>query len=248
MLPIQIGLNIGNVLSERSHSVLLQASEILRIKRSAPAVNSATGAVTKSARRWFESLSKYVHIIILISYLTIFSFLFQAPVEGPPPPVPMESQWIRNAIHMTANSIGLSVAYFMQKTAVTFGGCTMGSEYLLITFEDLIDPLLSKLSLPTLKRKRYTNKSIYPQVCILSYLIIFQRMLPRNSFCRAPWSLLVSTAKWEESPLGRKVPSWGSYSPLLWWLRHAYRRMCLLLCLKMSELLSLLTLICCSLG
>ena len=51
MLPIQIGLNIGNVLSERSHSVLLQASEILRIKRSAPAVNSATGAVTKSARR-----------------------------------------------------------------------------------------------------------------------------------------------------------------------------------------------------
>ena len=148
---------------------------------------------------------------------------------------------------MTANSIGLSVAYFMQKTAVTFGGCTMGSEYLLITFEDLIDPLLCKLSLPTLKRKRYTNKLIHPQVRILSYLIIFQRTLLRSWFCRAPWSLLVSTAKWGASPLGRKVPSWGSYLPLLWWLRHAYRRMCLLLCLKMSELLSLLPLICCPL-
>ena len=96
--------------------------------------------------------------------------MYLGSVGSPPTPVPMESQWIRNAIHMTANSIGLSVAYFMQKTAVTFGGCTMGSEYLLITFEDLVDPLLSKLSLPTLKRKCYQHKIMHPQIQISSHL------------------------------------------------------------------------------
>ena len=98
------------------------------------------------------SIYNIIDTITLICYLTIATSMYLGSVGSPPTPVPMESQWIRNAIHMTANSIGLSVAYFMQKTAVTFGGCTMGSEYLLITFEDLVDPLLSKLSLPTLKR------------------------------------------------------------------------------------------------
>ena len=64
-----------------------------------------------------------------------------------------ENQWIRSLMHMVGNSIGLSVAYFMQKTAVTFGGCMMGSEFLLTSFEELADPLLDHLTLPTLKRE-----------------------------------------------------------------------------------------------
>jgi hypothetical protein len=55
-------------------------------------------------------------------------------------------------MHMVGNSIGLSVAYFMQRTAVTFGGCMMGSEFLLTSFEELADPLLDRLTLPTLRR------------------------------------------------------------------------------------------------
>ena len=60
--------------------------------------------------------------------------------------------WIQSMMHMMGNSIGLSVAYFMQKTSVTFGGCMMGSEYLLQSFEELADPLLERVALPTLKR------------------------------------------------------------------------------------------------
>lgn len=63
-----------------------------------------------------------------------------------------ENQWLQSIMHMVGNSIGLSVAYFMQKTSVTFGGCMMGSEYLLQSFEELADPLLDRLALPTLKR------------------------------------------------------------------------------------------------
>ena len=66
-----------------------------------------------------------------------------------------ENQWLQSIMHMVGNSIGLSVAYFMQKTSVTFGGCMMGSEYLLQSFEELADPLLDRLALPTLKRSSY---------------------------------------------------------------------------------------------
>ena len=67
-----------------------------------------------------------------------------------------ENQWMQSIMHMVGNSIGLSVAYFMQKTSVTFGGCMMGSEYLLQSFEELADPLLERVALPTLKRTMHS--------------------------------------------------------------------------------------------
>ena len=82
-----------------------------------------------------------------------------------------ENQWLQSIMHMVGNSIGLSVAYFMQKTSVTFGGCMMGSEYLLQSFEELADPLLDRLALPTLKRTlQYSTVHNIPfhEVCYMA--------------------------------------------------------------------------------
>lgn len=82
-----------------------------------------------------------------------------------------ENQWLQSIMHMVGNSIGLSVAYFMQKTSVTFGGCMMGSEYLLQSFEELADPLLDRLALPTLKRTSHYSMLRYLQN--IKYLLNF---------------------------------------------------------------------------
>ena len=85
-------------------------------------------------------------------------YLIPDPTQGLPlPPLDniVDNQWVLNTFHMAGNSVGLTIAYFMQKTAVTFGGCMMGSEYLLSSFEELVDPLLAKLNLPTLHRTFY---------------------------------------------------------------------------------------------
>lgn len=123
---------------------------MLRLRRATSAVGTAPGREISACSLHCTSIS----IAASLPFLIIDSPTYPASVESPSASSPpLESQWVRNAIHMTANSIGLSVAYFMQKTAVTFGGCTMGSEYLLATIEDLIDPLFSRLCLPTLKRE-----------------------------------------------------------------------------------------------
>lgn len=79
-----------------------------------------------------------------------------------------ENQWLHSIMHMVGNSIGLSVAYFMQKTSVTFGGCMMGSEYLLQSFEELADPLLDRLALPTLKRTSHYRTLHYIMLRLLN--------------------------------------------------------------------------------
>lgn len=60
-------------------------------------------------------------------------------------------KWTKTVIQVVGNSLGLSLSYFMQKISLMFGACTMGSEYLLSGFEDLVDPALERMRLPTLR-------------------------------------------------------------------------------------------------
>jgi hypothetical protein len=59
-------------------------------------------------------------------------------------------EWLRTIVHVVSQGIGLTVAYTMQAASITFSGCVLGSEFILESFEDLVDPQLRRAKLPTL--------------------------------------------------------------------------------------------------
>ena len=97
----------------------------------------------------------------------------------------VQKQWVKHLMHMVGNSIGLSLAYMMQRTAVTFGGCMMGSEYLLTSFEELADPVLNHLKLPTLKRtsQQYSTDIITTTVRSVLLILPFYYLVGVSVFC-----------------------------------------------------------------
>ena len=60
-------------------------------------------------------------------------------------------KWTKTVIQMVGNSMGLFFSYTMQKISLMFGACTMGSDYLLSSFEEIVDPALERMRLPTLR-------------------------------------------------------------------------------------------------
>ena len=166
----KIGLNIGRVLSERSYSAVLQARDIFTLPKALTSgagggggtgggVGGAGGGSGRGGNTLTVSTTSHPDVsgtgggagagVGGRAGASGGGGLGGEEGEGEGK---KKNIWIQSMMHMVGNSIGLSVAYFMQKTSVTFGGCMMGSEYLLQSFEELADPLLERVALPTLKR------------------------------------------------------------------------------------------------
>ena len=78
--------------------------------------------------------------------------------------------WVRYTVQVIGNSIGLSISYLMQKTSLMFGGCIMGSEYILNSFEKMVDPLLMRSNLPTLSMNASAKVAIQSSIIAFGFI------------------------------------------------------------------------------
>lgn len=62
-----------------------------------------------------------------------------------------ERDWAGPTARFIGNCVGVAIAYMLEKASLTFSACTLGSEMVVEALENICDPLLAKMDLPTLQ-------------------------------------------------------------------------------------------------
>jgi hypothetical protein len=164
---ITVGLNIGRVISERTYYVILElrkryGKDSLENKPAETAV-PAEAAATSDLRKLNPPLTP-------TTTTTTSTTSTQLTRTNDQDGTVSNEEWLRSAIKFIGNSIGLSIAYAMQKTSIAFGGCVMGSEYIISAFEDLVDPFLEKNKLPSLRSNASAKVAVQSTLVAIGFL------------------------------------------------------------------------------
>jgi uridylate kinase len=82
------------------------------------------------------------------------------------------SAWWKTASQTVAHASGMIAAYFLKRTAAIVSACALGSKMVAEATEEVLDPLLIRLSLPTLKGNPSVSAAL--QSGALAYGVISQ--------------------------------------------------------------------------